>query len=266
MLRGEGGRVEYVIATGIDVTEQRRAEEEARQRQAEVAHMHRLYTAGELAAVLAHELNQPLTAIASYSEASLEELRRPRFDKDQLIDNLERIALQAQRAGKSLRQLRAFVSKDDLRKQPVDINGLVEATGKLLAPEMRALHIHLELSLKPGLPALMAQPVPLEHVLVNLLQNSIEAIRDAGMAQGRIVVRTARQGRDKVRVSVQDNGPGLQGEALEKAFQPFHTTKPQGLGMGLCISRSVVEAHGGRLWAEPAAVGALFHFELPLEQ
>lgn len=263
-LRDAGGEVEYIIGTGVDVTEQRRVEEEVRQRRLELAHLHRVYTAGEFAAVMAHELNQPLAAIASYSEAGLQGLRRGQVEVDTLTHDLEQIGLQAQRAARSMRELRRFLSREEQMRERVDLNELLRAAEVLLAPEARGRGVRLALT--PAETPIMVEvaPIQIEHVLVNLVRNAIEAIHSAGSADGTITVRTAVAD-GQVQVSVQDNGPGFDEETHAHLFERFYTTKPEGLGMGLVICQSIMEGHDGKIWAErPPQGGAAFHFTLPL--
>lgn len=262
VMRDHAGRVEHIIRTGIDITVQRRAEDEARQRLAELAHMHRLHTAGELATALAHELNQPLAAITSYSDASLNKLRAGDASSDALERNLKQISTQAQRAGKVIQELRSFLAKGELEKAPTDLNALTRRALELLAADARAANVGLESDPAASLPQVMAAPLSIEHVLVNLVSNGIEAVRDGRAGEGKVAVRT-RVDDHSVMVSVSDTGPGIAPEAVEKIFEPFYTTKVNGLGMGLRISRSIVESHGGRIWAEPGPRGAI-HFTLPI--
>ncbi len=256
------GRVEYVIGTGIDITEQRRAEEQVRRHLEELSHAHRLQTAGELATMLAHEINQPLTAIASYGAAGLQQLEQAAPDPAQLRRSLEQIERQALRAGDTIRHLRNFVNRGRIDPQPADLNAIVRSVKELIAPRARSRGIAIELDLAEPLAPVMAVEVQIEQVLLNLIRNGIDAIRDAGMKAGSIAIRT-RQAGDMARVSVEDSGLGLSAEGAARLFEPFYTSKPYGLGVGLRICRSLVEAHHGRLWAEAHNPGGRFHFTLP---
>jgi two-component system CheB/CheR fusion protein len=262
VLRDGAGQVDYIIRTGIDITEQRRAEDEARQRLAELAHVHRLHTAGELATALAHELNQPLAAIAGYSDACLNKLRGGDASSDNLVRNLEQISTQAQRAGKFIRELRSFLAKGELQKAPTDANALARQAFGLLAADARARHVRLESDLADSLPRVMATALSIEHVLVNLVSNGIEAVRAGGADNGTVAIRT-RAENGSIRITVSDTGRGIAPEVAERIFEPFYTTKQDGLGMGLRISRSIIESHGGRIWAEAGPRGVI-HFILPL--
>jgi signal transduction histidine kinase len=227
-----------------------------------LAHAHRLITAGELAAALAHELNQPLAAITTFSEACKQQLKRGIVDRQKLLHNAEQISLQAQRAGQTIRELRAFLTKSETQRAALDLNQLIISTRDLIAAEARTSGIEIKLDLPGALPPVRAAPVHIEHALLNLMQNAIEAIRGAGMRSGRITLST--HGGEVARVTVRDTGPGIDAEIVRSIFEPFYTTKPEGLGMGLAISRSIVEAHDGQLWVEPAkGGGTVFHFTLP---
>ena len=262
VLRDGAGRVEYIIRTGLDITEQHRAADEARQRLAELAHVHRLHTAGELATALAHELNQPLAAIAGYSDACLNKLRAGDPVSGMLARNLEQISTQAQRAGKVIRELRSFLAKGELEKTPTDANALARQAFGLLAADARARNVRLESDLADPLPKVMVSALSIEHVLVNLVSNGIEAVRDSGAGEGTVAIRT-RAENGSIRITVTDSGRGIAPDVAEKIFEPFYTTKQEGLGMGLRISRSIVESHGGRIWAEAGPRGVI-HFTLPV--
>ncbi|HVB48430.1 MAG TPA: chemotaxis protein CheB [Burkholderiales bacterium] len=256
------GAVQYMVATGIDVTDQRRTEQEVVRRQAEVAQLHRLHAMGELAALVAHELNQPLAAIASYGEASLGQLQRGE-DGQKLQRNLQQIVQQAQRAGQSLHELRQFLAKEQPKLAPTDLNTLLRAACSLVDGIARAHGVRLDCAFDASLPNIIAHGIQIEHVLVNLLQNALDAIRDAGMTEGSVTVRVRREGRGSVEVSVEDSGPGIDAALAEKVFEPLYTTKAEGLGLGLSICRSMIEAQGGRIWAEPGP-GGKFRFTLPV--
>ncbi len=245
-----------------EIRERLRAEAEARRRHAELAHIHRVYTAGELATALAHEINQPLAAIASLSDASLRQLRRDVIAKEDLEQSLEKISAQAQRAAQTIRELRSFLAKDRAERRRCDLNELVQVACNLIETDARHHGVGLSLDLASALPPVLAEPVHIEHVLINLIRNGIEAIGDAGMAEGLITVQTRDAQDGTVQVCVRDSGPGVDEATLRRIFEPFYTTKSKGLGMGLCISRTIVEAHQGRLWGE-AGPGGRFGFSLP---
>ena len=261
-LLDQDGRVEYVIATGLDVTERRAAEEAERRNRDEVDRMYRQHAVGAMASAFAHELNQPLTAIASYSDASLRLLRAGRGEDPALAHNLEQSALQAQRAAQIVRQVRAFLRRGEIETTPEDLNELVrDVLAQIAADAAAAIHIDVSTG---DVPPVLIRRIAVERVLLNLLQNALEAAHDAG-APAMIKVRTAVNEAGLAQVTVEDTGPGLDPGTAERIFQPFYTTKAEGLGMGLAISQTLIEAQGGRLWSEPPRVGgATFHFTVPL--
>ena len=179
-----------------------------------------------------------------------------------LARNLEQISTQAQRAGKFIRELRSFLAKGELQKVPTDANALARQAFGLLAADARAHNVTLESDLAESLPKVMAAALSIEHVLVNLASNGIEAVRQSGASEGTVTIRT-RAENGSIRITVSDTGRGIAPDVAEKIFEPFYTTKQDGLGMGLRISRSIVESHGGRIWAEAGPRGVI-HFTLPL--
>lgn len=262
VLRDEAGQVQYIIGTGIDITEQRRAEYRARETLEEASRLQRLQTANELATLLAHELNQPLAAIATYAEAGLQLLGQKPLAQDKLTRNLEQISQQSLRAGEAIRHMRAFVGRGRLDPVPMDLNAVARSTRTMMSPKARTRGIDIVLDLDGMLPPVMGVDVHIEQVLLNLLRNAIDAIRDAGMTSGSITV-TTRRVENMAQVSVIDSGPGIDAAMADKVFEPFSSRKEYGLGVGLRISRSLIEAHGGRLWVEPHSPGGIFHFVLP---
>jgi len=262
--RDAHGTALRMIGTTRDITAQKELAEQARRHQAELAHILRLETVNCLAAELAHEINQPLGAIANFANGLATRLRQEHPDRAAMLEAAERISTQAMRAGAVLQGLRSFVRKDVSCQQLCDCGALVEAAGEFIAAEARHRGVIVRFDLAPGLPAVTADPIQIEQVIVNLLRNGLEAIVDQGNAQGTLVVRTCRGALGAVEVRVADSGGGVSAQARERIFEPFFTTKATGLGMGLAISRSIVEAHGGRLWCESGAdAGATFCVSLP---
>jgi C4-dicarboxylate-specific signal transduction histidine kinase len=258
------GRLQAILR---DITERKAVEKDRQltEQRFKMEESFRLYVATQTAAAIAHELNQPLTAIASYAEVALFLLRAGSPDPKKLQYALENTEKQAQRAGQVTRQLMALLHKGETVTEPVDLKatledalGIVRANG-----ELGGFTVRLEVA--AGLPAVQANRLQIEKVLVNLLRNALEAMRDKRLRSGTITLSAQRvEGEPMARVTVRDRGKGLDGEALKTIFQPFYTTKPKGLGMGLAVSRALIEAHGGKLWAEPnAGPGASFHFTLP---
>jgi two-component system CheB/CheR fusion protein len=263
-LTNGSGAVEFVIATGIDVTEQRRAEDQARMRLVELTALHRLHTVGELGGIFAHEINQPLAAIAAHSEAGVQRLRRADTARESVIEDFKHISAQAQRAGTIIKTLRSFLAKDSGATVAVDLCVVVEAACRLVTAEARTHRVSVVVDCAEDVPPILAERAKIEHVLVNLIRNGIEAIRDAHMKKGSIKVSTAVTADGKACVTVVDSGPGLDELRIETIFEPFNSTKAEGLGLGLVISRSLVEQAGGHLWAEARRNAGVFHFTVPL--
>ena len=263
-LLDERGRVAETIASGRDVTERKRAEEQARLHLQQLAHVTRLSSMGEMASAIAHEVNQPLTALLSYSQACIRLLRSGRATTDEIVGSMEQAAAQAERASQIVRHLRSFVRKDDAQFGPVEINYLVTEVLRLVQPEARQSAVEIATELADGLPRVLADNIQIQQVLVNLVRNAVEAINGADPERREVRVGTRRGPEDTVEAWVEDSGPGFDDQMAEKVFQPFFSTKAEGMGIGLAISRSIVEAHHGRIWAtgEPGR-GARFCLALP---
>jgi len=262
------------LFTGIvrDVSDRERAEREAQRWRDELAHAARVFTVGELATGLAHEVNQPLTAMVSYAEACLRMLDGGAADAERLRETLARIVGQGERAAGIVRGIRQLVRKEAGKRAPVDVNRVIRDVTGLLSHELRAGDVAASLDLGPAVPAVHGDRIQIEQVLLNLARNALDAMA-AEPRSGSSVARAAPRElhiRSRVRepavieVTVSDTGPGVPSHVAERLFDTFFTTKAQGLGMGLAISRSLVEAHGGRLWLEPGAAGATFRFTLPV--
>jgi PAS domain S-box-containing protein len=257
------GAVQYVVGTGIDITEGRRAEHELLRRQLKVARLHRLQSMGALTALLAHEMNQPLAAITSYAEASLVQAEH-REDGEKLRRNLQHIVQQAQRASRTIQELDEFLAKGEPERVATDLVPLLRQACGLVERLAAARGIRLDCGAAALLPRVFVQPMQVEHVVVNLLQNAIDAVATAGNAGGAVALHVVhREGEDRVRIGVEDSGPGVDATAVDQVFEPLYTTKSDGLGLGLSICRSIVEAHGGKIWAEPGP-GGKFYFTLPV--
>ena len=246
------GEVASLLFVSTDITDRRQAEERARVRQAELAHVGRINTATELASGLAHEINQPLTAIASSAEAILRFLRQgDSLDRPDTIRIIEHIAGQARRAADVMRHLRGFVRKAPPSRTPQDINALVADTIAFMKHEAERGQVRLEVDLAEGLPPLVVDAVQIQQVLVNLLMNACEALRDSPTEDRRIRIRTHSADESNVEISVEDCGAGIDPAIAEQIFDTLFTTKSTGLGLGLSISRSLVEDHGGQMWMTP---------------
>ena len=249
-----------------EMTERRRAEERARQRQEELARVSRVSTLGEMAASLAHELNQPLGSIASFADGGIRLIESGTDTPEQVHTALTEVRAQALRAGTIVHRLRDFVSNSQPRRRPVAFHRLVEEVVDLIGPDLRQEQIALDLDLPDDLPPALADGVQLQQVLLNLLQNSLEAIRRGGEG-GRITV-TARADADSLcRVTVADTGPGCPPADIDRLCVALYTTKQEGIGMGLSICRSIIEAHDGHLSIEPnRPQGLIVRFALPLAE
>ena len=264
-IRDAEGRARFVICTGIDTTDQREAEEEARQHQNDLVHVARLCTMGEMAAGLAHELNQPLAAIVSYTQGCVRRIANG-AQSSELLEAMKQVALQAQRAGEIIKHLRSFVAKGEPQRTTAHANAMVREVLNIAKVDIRKHSATIRMRLADPLPTVYADIIQIEQVILNLLRNGLEAMSGIEAAQRELVIRTFLNERQQVQVSVSDSGEGFApGFDPEQVFQAFFTTKKDGMGMGLAISRTIIEAHGGRLWAERNPdKGATFHFTLPI--
>ena len=247
-----------------DITERKRMEEEARQRQAELAHISRLSTMGEMATSFAHELNQPLSAISNYAQGCVRRLRAGNGEIQEIVDVMTRVAEQAERAGEIIRRIRGFVRKSSPEKAGVDVNAAIREVIELLETEAYLHGVSLELNLAESLPFANGDPIQVQQVILNIARNGVEAMSESRSPVRRLSVQTLVDDR-LVEVVIRDTGPGVSRKSADQLFEPFVTTKPDGLGMGLSISRSIVESFGGRLSVttddEP---GTAFTFALPV--
>jgi PAS domain S-box-containing protein len=257
-----------IMLSGEDITDQRRAENEAHKALERLNSVSRLATMGEMAAGISHELNQPLAAIANYAQACVRLLRQPAADIPEVTGALEQIAGQALRAGEIIRRIRSLVRNEDVRRELQDINELIRDVHGLLASDARVHDGRLALDLGMQLPRVMVDGVQIQQVLMNLVHNAFEAQgleHDGAPFEVRIATRLT-DGAD-VEVSVSDMGPGLAGEVEQRIFEPFFTTKATGTGLGLAISRSIIKAHDARLgYRANQPRGACFYFVLPAHQ
>jgi PAS domain S-box-containing protein len=262
--RDDTRAVVRVFSAAQDVTERKMAEEEARARQAELAHVLRLATMGEMAAGLAHEINQPLSAIVSYARGCSRRLKSGTAEATALVEPIEAIAHQAMRADEIVHRLLLFVRKQKPVRESVRIDDLVREVVQLVAGEARKRRIALDVELASGLPSVEVDRIQIEQVILNLVRNGMEAMQASPVRDGRLLVRTAAGEGGTVEVSVEDEGEGLPPDASDRVFEPFFTTKRTGLGMGLAISRSIVRGHGGRIAAAANPErGVTFRFTLP---
>jgi two-component system sensor kinase FixL len=266
------GRMTFILATLLDITDRRRAELDLRRAEKQVvdarehlAHMARLSTMGEMATGIAHEINQPLAAIATYAQACKRMLDSGTRDATEFADPLEKIATQALRASEVIRRLRGFIKKSASEMEVMDCNQLVADVVKLAEVDARRYDISIHTHLAAALPAVHADPVQLQQVLLNLIRNALEAMEEIPRERARVDVHTDMEQDGRISIRVIDCGPGLSQDDLESVFEPFFTTKLAGMGMGLSISRSIIEAHKGQLFAHhnEDGLGVCFRIVLP---
>jgi two-component system sensor kinase FixL len=247
-----------------DITERKRAEAEAFQTRSQLLRLDRLSRMGELTASLAHELNQPLAAILSNAQAGLRFLQSAKIDLDEIREILQDITQDDQRAGNVIRSLRSMVKREEVERNPVILNNVVNDVIQMLHTESIFRNVHVETELDGSLPPIMGDKVQLQQVVLNLTLNAADAMSDNPPEHRQILLGTGVKD-DRVRVAVRDFGPGIDKGNLERIFEPFFSTKGAGLGMGLAVCRTIVEAHGGRIWAENNSDrGATLFFELPV--
>jgi PAS domain S-box-containing protein len=259
----ESAGLEFVGAV-MDVTAAKRAAEELHEAQAALAHVTRVTTLGELTASIAHEVNQPLAAVVANGEACLRWLDRKTPDLDAARRSVEWVINDGNRASEVIRRVRALAKKTDPQMAPLDINDVVNEVIALVQREVFSQGLSLRTELAPALPAVLADRVQLQQVLINLVINGIEAMQPVTDRPRQLVIRSRQDEADQVLVMVTDCGVGISAENVDQLFNPFFTTKSSGLGMGLSICRSIIEAHGGRLSASSnVGPGATLQFALP---
>lgn len=260
------GQPVRMSGAALDLTENKRVERQLRERQMEAENYMRLCVANQTIAAIAHELNQPLNAIASYSAGAVRLIKAGNPPLEKLSKALEQNAKQALRAGQVIRELLDFLRGNETTKEMFDLNQIIRQTVNQMQKDGLLDQFKTTLELADTLPPVQANRIQVEKALVNLLRNSIEAMSGPGLENARLWVIAGTAGQDGfAQVTVRDSGPGLTEESIKLVFDPFYTTKPRGLGMGLAISRALIEAQGGELWAEQSeGNGAVFHFSLPV--
>jgi two-component system sensor kinase FixL len=256
------GETRYFTGFVRDLTERQAAERRLQDVQGELVHVSRLTALGEMASAMAHELNQPLTAATSFMKGCLVLLKRKPLDEARLEDMISQGAEQALRAGQIIRRLREFVSKGEAERSIESLPQLLEEAGALAMVGARERNVRLRYEIDPGVDLVLADKVQIQQVALNLIRNGIEAMEESPKKELFVGARAAPD--DMVEVFVSDTGHGISPKAAEQLFQPFMTTKAHGMGIGLSISRTIIEAHGGRIWVEPnPAGGTIFRFTLP---
>jgi C4-dicarboxylate-specific signal transduction histidine kinase len=235
--------------------------------QAELAHIARVTTLGELSASIAHEVNQPLAAVVTHAEACLRWLDRGTPDLDEARGAAESIIKDGKRAGEVIRRVRGLANKSGTQKALLDINEVIREVIALVQRELLSHGVSLRMELAPTLPLVLADRVQLQQVIINLVMNGIDAMQPVTDRPRELVIQSHQDEARQVQVTVKDCGVGIAADDADRLFKAFFSTKPEGMGMGLSICRSIIEAHGGRVWAAPNLPhGAAFHFTLPLRQ
>jgi PAS domain S-box-containing protein len=276
--RKDGSRVPVLVARAIfewnrdegvafvlDLTERKHVEGALRDAQANLAHVVRVTTLGELAASIAHEVNQPLAAVVANAEACLRWLDRGMPDLDAARRSLGWIIDDGNRASEVLRRVRALANKTEIEKVPLDVNEIIREVTTLMQRELISHRVSLQTEFAPALPMILGDRVQLQQVIINLVMNGAEAMQSVTDRPRELVIRSRQEGAHQVLVSVTDCGVGIPAENVGRLFNAFFTTKSSGMGMGLSICRSIMEAHGGRLWATAnVPQGATFQFTLPV--
>jgi two-component system, LuxR family, sensor kinase FixL len=247
-----------------DITSRREAEARDRQHKAQLAHVSRVSLAGEMAAGLAHELSQPLTANLAYARGCLRLLTESMREPELLHEGIVEVVRQAERAGDILDRLREFVRGGEFRRALIEIEPLIDNAIRLTRTDAMEQEVEIEAKVDPGLPVVLADQVQIEQVLLNLLRNAMDAMESASSERRSITVAAQRRGKGAIQISVADSGPGVAAELRDTIFEPFITTKPLGMGMGLSISRAIIESHDGSLrMTDAICSGAIFIFDLP---
>lgn len=254
------------LVAGALVTERQRTEAQLRLHRDSLAHLARLGSMGEFAAALAHEINQPLMAAGTYTRQVSNALRSGTMDVAAAADQAEKAVSQVERAAEVVRRLRALVKLDRSGRIPSDIGDIIRVTVELCQPDLDRRRVAVRPILAEPLPPAMVDRLQIEQVLLNLIRNSIEAISDAGHPRGTIVIEASRMDSEFIEIRVHDTGPGFPPEFAKNMFLPFSSSKEDGLGIGLSLCKSIVEAHGGRLWLSGSTGGAAIHFTVPLAE
>jgi len=259
------GRHTGWMGSMLDITEQKRARELAQQQEERLQATSRLITMGEMASTLAHELNQPLAAIASYNTGCLNRLEQADIDREELRDTHRKLGRQASRAGEIIRRVHDFVRRSKPKRKALDLNEVIRDAVELIDADARSRGIRIDADLASNLPEIAADPVMIEQVVVNLLRNGMDAMRDNPAGRRTVAISTREEGGNLV-VRVADRGLGIDPETARRLFEPFFTTKAEGMGMGLNICRSIAELHHGRLGFESNPEGGtIFILSLPVE-
>jgi C4-dicarboxylate-specific signal transduction histidine kinase len=257
------GKIERVAGIVLDITERRQAEADSQNQRLQLAHLTRVAMVGQLSGSLAHELTQPLTAILSNAQAAQRVLANERVDLGEVQEILQDIVADDKRAGEVIRRVHTLLRPGETQTQMLDVAQLVRETLTVTRSDLVVRHVQVVCTLPDDLPAVRADGVQIQQVLLNLVLNAAEAMKDNDVHDRRIDITAMRDGQG-LRISISDCGPGIAPDQLERVFDAFYSTKREGLGLGLAISRSIISAHGGRLWStSDGRRGSAFHFTLP---
>ncbi|HHJ36032.1 MAG TPA: PAS domain S-box protein [Gammaproteobacteria bacterium] len=263
-LKDESGKTIGSVVVFRDISERKKAEEIASNYRRELAHVARVSTMGEMASGMAHELNQPLTAIATNADACIRLAESQKIDMDRLNDVLEIISKQARRAGGIIQQLRNFVKKELPEKSLVNLNDLIKEVLILVRHSLKNDSVTLDIQLENALPRVYAQHIQIDQVILNLIKNAIEAMSENTSEEKVLMIQTSMTEDHMPMVTIADTGPGFTDAMRKNLFTPFVTTKPDGMGLGLSISEGIISEHGGNLYLDSASgAGAVFKFTLP---
>jgi C4-dicarboxylate-specific signal transduction histidine kinase len=252
------------LFAGELVTERRRTEDQLRLHQESLARLARLGSVGELAAAVAHELNQPLMAAGTYTRLVDDAIRTGHADAGAVAETAAKAVAQVERAAAVVRRLRALVRLDRSNRMACRVDHIIRETIDLCRPDLERLTVNVHPAIATDLPLVMVDMLQVEQALLNLMRNSMEAIGDVG--RGTIEIEAVLAGAAFVEIRVRDTGPGFPPDLAANPFLPFSSTKKEGLGIGLPLCRSIIEAHGGRIWLDIDATGAAVHFTLPVAE
>lgn len=261
----ENGQGWQFVGAVMDITEARRAQEQLQQAQANLAHVARVTLLGQLTASIGHEVNQPLAAIVTNGEAAIRYLRRDPPELEEIRDALTSMIAEGKRASEIVKRIRSLIQKTTPQNASLDINSVLAEGATLVQREVANQRVALKLDLAPDLPAVLGDRVQLQQVIINLMINAVQAMASVNGRARELLVRSMRDGPETVVVAVQDSGEGLDPAKADHLFDAFFTTKPDGMGMGLSICRTIMDAHNGRIWASANdGPGATFRFSLPV--
>jgi two-component system sensor kinase FixL len=256
-----------ILANVVDISARKAAEEDARRRREQVELLGRVSLLGEMTASLAHELNQPLTAIVNNATAAMQYIEQGKLVPEQLLEILTDVVGDGRRAYDIMHNVRNAIKKGSAIRGRINLNDVVKAVTHMVYPDATAYFCKVEMSLEQNLPAIEGDPTQIQQVLINLVRNAFDAMRDTPPGGRKVEIATNHNGDGTICVAVRDYGSGISEPTRERLFEHFFTTKEEGLGMGLAIVRSIVEAHGGSIEAENAeGGGARFHFRLPTKE